>query len=51
MGGERMDYCECCGKVEVFDGKVCRECEEIITRNLAAAFQQNAGRDNQCLNG
>ena len=32
------DFCECCGKVEVFDGKVCRECEERINRALAGAI-------------
>ena len=37
MGRDCMDFCECCGKVEVFDGKVCRECEELVARIKAGA--------------
>ena len=35
---DNPDYCELCGRVEVFDGKVCRECEERINRALAGAI-------------
>ena len=31
------DYCECCGNVEVFDGKVCKQCEELVARIKAGA--------------
>ena len=36
MGRDNMDYCEFCGQVEVFDGKICKSCEETIQRNLQA---------------
>ena len=37
---DNPDFCELCGNVEVFDGKVCHECEERINRALAGAIDK-----------